>query len=92
MYMKFAFLLFIVSGSIIANAQSLEPIDSIYLDGLPQFSKNITQITNQVWPGMTVGPYAVFGIDGPVFLKNHPENPAATSLTFEISKLEWTGY
>jgi hypothetical protein len=63
-----------------ARAQSLEPIDSVYLNALPQFQKNITQITSQVWPGMTIGPYAIFRIGGPVFLKNHPNPPAGTRL------------
>jgi hypothetical protein len=59
-----------------AGAQTLQPIDSIYLNALPQFSKNIASITKDVWPGMTIGPYAIFRIDGPVFLKNHPQPPA----------------
>ncbi|HEY2583075.1 MAG TPA: hypothetical protein VGI43_14790 [Mucilaginibacter sp.] len=69
------FILIILCQLRVADAQNLEPIDSIYLNALPQFSKNIAHITDKVWPGMTIGPYAIFRIGGPVFLKNHPQPP-----------------
>ena len=88
-----AFLLLVIVGWHPADAQLLEPIDSIYLNALPRFSQNITRITNNVWPGMTIGPYAIFRIGGPVFLKNHPEPPAGAKLLkdgiYEFSQSEY---
>lgn len=75
-----ASLLLVIVGRYHAESQSLEPIDSIYLNALPQFSENITRIANNIWPGMTIGPYAIFRIGGYVFLKNHPEPPASAKL------------
>lgn len=86
-------LLLVIMSWYSADAQSLEPIDSIYLNGLPEFSQNIAHVTSAVWPGMTIGPYAIFRIGGPVFLKNHPEPPAsAKSLRdgiYEFSQSEY---
>jgi len=72
-----------------SEAQSLEPIDSIYLNAMPRFSQNIARITSHVWPGMTIGPYAIFRIGGPVFLKNHPQPPAG-SITLKDGVYEFS--
>jgi hypothetical protein len=75
MHKMLTLLLLFIMGRYSADAQSLEPIDSVYLNALPRFSQNIAHITSPIWPGMTIGPYVIFRIDGPVFLKNHPEPP-----------------
>jgi len=86
-------ILLVTMGWYRADAQSLEPIDSIYLNALPQFTQNIAHITSHVWPGMTIGPYAIFRIGGPVFLKNHPEPPASAKPlkdgVYEFSQSEY---
>jgi hypothetical protein len=94
MYKALPLLLLFIVGRYPATAQSLESIDSIYFNALPQFSKNITHITSQVWPGMTIGPYAIFRIGGPVFLKNHPTPPAGAKLLkndiYQFSQSEYS--
>jgi hypothetical protein len=93
MHKKLALLLLVVMDWHPADAQSLEAIDSIYLYALPQFSQNIARITGRVWPGMTIGPYAIFRIGGYVFLKNHPAPPANAKLlkdgVYEFSQSEY---
>jgi hypothetical protein len=62
------------------HAQTLQPLDSVYLKSFSQFSNNIKAISEKVWPGMTIGPYCIFRIGGPVFLQHHPEPPANAKL------------
>jgi hypothetical protein len=72
--------LVILGAQCSADGQAIQPIDSLYLGSLPQFSKNIENIREKVWPGMTMGPYCIFRIGGPAFLKNHPNPPAKAKL------------
>jgi hypothetical protein len=86
-------LLMVILSQNHGDAQTLEPIDSIYLNSLPQFSKNLARITDLIWPGMTIGPYAIFRIGGPVFLKNHPRPPedaiALKDSTYQFKQSEY---
>ncbi|WP_426671329.1 hypothetical protein ACPPVU_08840 [Mucilaginibacter sp. McL0603] len=86
-------IILVIMGWYRTDAQSLEPIDSIYLNALPRFSENMVHITSQVWPGMTIGAYAIFRIGGPVFLKNHPEPPKSAKQLkdniYEFSQSEY---
>jgi hypothetical protein len=53
----------------------------------------MAHISCQVWPGMTIGPYAIFRIGGPVFLKNHPAPPAgAKPLEADIYEFNQSAY
>ena len=58
-----------------ANAQTLTAKDSVYLNSFPEFSKNINAIKDQVWPGMTIGPFCGYRLNGPALLMNHPNPP-----------------
>jgi len=53
------------------RAQPIIAIDSSYLNAMNQFSKNVTQITDSVWPGMQIGPYCIFRFNGPAFITYH---------------------
>jgi hypothetical protein len=57
-------------------AQKIEPIDSVYLNKLPDFLKKAESIKDEVWPGMKIGPFCIYRTNGPVFLMNHPKPPA----------------
>src|ERR1700733_10237047 len=60
-------------------AQKIEPIDSFYLDKLPDFLKKADSIKDEVWPGMKIGPFCIYRSNGPIFLMNHPKPPAGAS-------------
>jgi len=76
-----------------AWAQKIEPIDSIYLNKLPDFFKKANSIKDEVWPGMTIGPFCIYRSNGPIFLMNHPKPPAnATSLGNSIYMLNYADY
>jgi len=57
------------------DAQSLEPLDSVYLKALVAFNDHANGIKEQTWPGMTIGPFCIFRLGGPLFLMNHPHPP-----------------
>lgn len=71
----FTLLLAICAGYYITSAQVIAPIDSAYLNKVGDFSRNANKIKEQVWPGMQIGPYCIFRLDGPAFLLNHPVPP-----------------
>ncbi len=74
-------------------AQKIEPIDSLYLDKLPDFLKKANSIKDEVWPGMKIGPFCIYRSNGPIFLMNHPKPPAnATSLGNGIYMLNQSEY
>lgn len=77
LYMKriVAFSAFIFLNRPIITAQEIEPIDSIYLKTIANFSQNINSIKEKAWPGMEIGPFCIFRLNGPAFLMNHPEPP-----------------
>jgi hypothetical protein len=43
-------------------AQQLEPIDSNFINSLPNFSRNIEKINDSFWPDMKIGPYCLYNI------------------------------
>lgn len=59
----------------VSRAQIKEPVDSVYLNTLAAFSKNIYSLKDEVWPGMQIGPFCIFRVNGPVFIMNHPQPP-----------------
>lgn len=59
----------------IIDAQVITPIDSAYLSKVADFSQNINKIKEKVWPGMQIGPYCIFRLNGPAFLLNHSAPP-----------------
>jgi hypothetical protein len=59
----------------VTDAQVITPIDSVYLNALTSFSKNVDKIKEKVWPGMQIGPFCIFRLNGPAFLLNHPVPP-----------------
>lgn len=73
---KFIVIVLFVIYNLTANAQVIEPIDSLYFNAINVFSKNINNITKKVWPGMQIGPFCIFRLNGPAFLMNHPNPPA----------------
>jgi len=73
-----SFLLMAVPGWI--SARQFEPVDSVFLNSLPDFSKNIGNVIDRVWPGMHPGPVCVFRSGGPAFLMNHPDPPSNATL------------
>lgn len=73
-------LLIVLSMLRATYAQQFEPIDSVYLNSLPNFKENIEKIKNNIWPEMNVGPYCIFRSNGPSFLINHPDPPKNAKL------------
>lgn len=71
----FALLFVVFTSCCITDAQVITPIDSAYLSTVADFSRNINKIKDQVWPGMQIGPYSIFRLNGPAFLLNHPAPP-----------------
>ncbi len=57
------------------SAQKLEAIDSVFLNSIPAFSKNLESLRDSIWPDMKIGPYCIFRMNGPAFLINHPDPP-----------------
>lgn len=73
---NYLFLLFFLAFQFgTANAQILTAKDSVYLASFPEFSKNVNTIKDQVWPGMTIGPFCGCRLNGPALLMNHPNPP-----------------
>ncbi|AKD54580.1 hypothetical protein SD10_06305 [Spirosoma radiotolerans] len=61
----------------------------MYVSQLLAFSAKAKRFTNQVWPGMSIGPACIFRQNGPAFLINHPRPPVnATYLGDSIYRLE----
>ncbi len=58
-----------------STAQKLEAIDSVFMNSLANFSKNLETIKDSIWPDMSIGPYCIFRLNGPAFLMNHPSPP-----------------
>jgi hypothetical protein len=56
-------------------AQKLEAIDSVFMNSVTNFSKNLESIKDSIWPDMKIGPYCIFRLNGPAFLMNHPNPP-----------------
>lgn len=61
------------------SGQQLQPIDSVYVRSLLDFSNKANRISEKVWPGMSVGPACIFRQNGPAFLINHPQPPATAT-------------
>ncbi|MGD9161977.1 MAG: hypothetical protein PVG39_26435 [Desulfobacteraceae bacterium] len=59
----------------LSNAAEIDSIDSIYLDEMPQFYNNVKKLADKVWPGMKIGPFCAFRLNGPAFIMNHPDPP-----------------
>lgn len=72
---KYFTLLLILYINYSVYAQVIMPIDSAYISTVADFSKNINTITEKIWPGMQIGPYCIFRLNGPAFLLNHPAPP-----------------
>jgi len=74
-------------------AQKIEPIDSLYLNKLADFLGKVELIKDKVWPGMTIGPFCIYRLNGPIFLMNHPQPPAnGTYLRDSIYMLSQADY
>lgn len=71
----FTLLLILYVNYSITNAQVITPIDSTFLSTVADFSQNINKIKEKVWPGMQIGPYCIFRLNGTAFLLNHPAPP-----------------
>jgi hypothetical protein len=56
-------------------AQNVTALDSTYLAYLAPFAKNARTLARDVWPGMKVGPFCIFRVNGPVYILNHPAPP-----------------
>ena len=78
------FLIFLVLFATISltslNAQIIEPIDSTYIAGMDNFNATVNRINENVWPGMSIGPYCIFRLNGPAILINHPNPPQDAKL------------
>lgn len=78
---SFSFSLLIVFSMLgVTYAQQFEPIDSVFINSLLNFSINIEKIKDSVWPDMKIGPYCIFRLEGPAFLLNHSDPPINAKL------------
>jgi hypothetical protein len=74
-------------------AQKIESIDSVYLNKLADFFGKAERIKDEVWPGMKIGPFCIYRLNGPIFLMNHPKPPGnATYLGDSIYMLNQVDY
>jgi hypothetical protein len=73
---RFSFLLILFFSIIfITEAQQFEAIDSVFMDSIITFRKNLEAVEDSIWPDMKTGPYCIFRLNGPAFLMNHPKPP-----------------
>ena len=73
---RFVLVLIMVSINLVfLNAIEIESIDRIYLNEMPRFYSNVNKIAGKVWPGMKIGPFCAFRLNGPAFMMNHPNPP-----------------
>ncbi len=73
---RFVFVLILVLFNLeISNAVEIEPIDNTYLNEMPEFYSNVKKLADKVWPGMKIGPFCAFRLNGPAFIMNHPDPP-----------------
>jgi hypothetical protein len=76
LYMKIvAFSAYTFLNIHVLTAQEIEPIDSLYQKAAVNFSQNLSSIKGKAWPGMEIGPFCIFRLNGPAFLMNHPDPP-----------------
>jgi hypothetical protein len=89
----FFILILVLSTYCKADGQKLEAIDSVFMNSLSDFSKNLESIKNSIWPDMKIGPYCIFRLNGPAFLINHPAPPQdARLLNYGIYVLNQSEY
>jgi hypothetical protein len=60
--------------------QATTPLDSTYLANLATFSKNAHSLAREIWPGMKIGPFCIFRVNGPAYIMNHPAPPKEARL------------
>ncbi|MBT1689524.1 hypothetical protein [Dawidia soli] len=58
---------FILVASSMLRAQTITSLDSTYLAYLTAFSKNARSLASEVWPGMTIGPFCIYRVNGPAY-------------------------
>jgi hypothetical protein len=62
------------------SAQTTTSLDSTYLAHLATFSKNAHTLASEIWPGMKIGPFCIFRVNGPAYILNHPQPPKEARL------------
>jgi hypothetical protein len=72
--------LLLVASITSLSAQTTTPLDSAYLAHLATFSKNAYSLAPEIWPGMTIGPFCIFRVNGPAYIMNHPAPPKEARL------------
>jgi hypothetical protein len=70
-----AFLFLTLVGLGFLQAMDIGSIDDIYMNEMPRFRNNVNKIAGKIWPGMTIGPFCIFRINGPAIMMNHPNPP-----------------
>ena len=76
----FAICLMLIASITSLSAQTITSLDSTYLAHLAAFSKNARSLAPEVWPGMTIGPFCIFRVNGPAYIMNHPAPPKEARL------------
>ncbi|MBT1709448.1 hypothetical protein KK062_14490 [Fulvivirgaceae bacterium PWU5] len=88
----FAICLVLAASTTLLCAQATTPLDSTYLANLATFSKNAHSLASEIWPGMKIGPFCIFRVNGPAYIMNHPAPPEARLLHDSIYSFKQSDY